>query len=56
MITLSRGEQQTRHLVDGGSGDLAGRRRAGAGLAPASAPNPPKMTFQIDRFIAWHMM
>ncbi len=27
-----------------------------AGLAPASAPNPPKTTFQIERFIAWHMM
>ncbi len=31
-----------------------------AGLCPALgagvAPNPPKMTFQIDRFIALHMM
>ena len=27
-----------------------------AGAAPSSAPNPPKMTLMIERFIALHMM
>ena len=34
----------------------AGAALPAAGLAPLSAPKPPRITLRIERFIALHMM
>jgi hypothetical protein len=50
-------EQRLRGLDRADLLDLALRHgAAGAGAAPSSAPNPPRMTLRNERFIALHMM